>query len=308
MLLHPGERIAAIITAVLLAADLVLIFVAAHDVDWSGYAGVVSIGLGAFACGLFYRRSGRSEEISLAATATGLFILFTIAGSLFNYLLLPIGERRIDAILMTIDGYLGYSWPGFVTAVSSFPAFGAVLRMVYLSSLAQLVVVIVVLGFAGRRDDLHRFLVTGMLAALMAIAIWSLMPSFGPSAYHVLPAETEASLRMVVGSLYGAELNRLGAEGPIMLSPRDGLGLIAFPSFHTVMACMAVWFTASMRRLFPVFLAVNLLMMPAILVHGGHHLVDIFGGIAVFAAALFIACRTLAASAGAETASPLPQA
>ena len=42
----------------------------------------------------------------------------------------------------------------------------------------------------------------------------------------------------------------------------------------------------SIRLLFPVFLLVNLLMLPAILLHGGHHLIDVFGGFSVFALSL----------------------
>lgn len=293
MLLHPGERIVAAVIALLFVADGVLILRTPAMLDWAGYAFCLAIGFAACALGLAYRRSGRSEEIALAVLAAGLFILFSIVGSLFNHLLLPVGESRIDAVLAAIDGRLGYSWPGFVAAVAEYPAFGALLRTVYLSSLPQLIAVILFLGFAGRRDLLHRFLVTGVLGALISIGVWSAMPSFGPAVYYPVAADTVAALGMIVGPAYGAELSRLAIDGPALLSPTDALGLIAFPSFHTVMACMAVWFTLSLRRLFPFFLVVNLTMIPAILVHGGHHLMDVFGGVAVFALALAAAGRLL---------------
>lgn len=293
MLLHPGERIVAAVVAVLFVADALLIPRSAAALDWGGYAFCVAIGLAAVAVGLVYRRSGRSEEIALAAVATGLFILFTIFGSLFNYLLLPVGESRLDAVLTLVDGWLGYSWPDLVAATAGFPAFGGLLRTVYLSSLPQLIAVILLLGFGGRREPLHRFLLTGVFGALVAIGVWSVAPSFGPAAYHPVAAETVEALGMVVGPAYGAALVRLAVDGPTLLSPTDALGLIAFPSFHTVMACMAVWFTRPFRRLFPFFLVVNVLMIPAILVHGGHHLVDVLGGVAVFALALAMAGRLL---------------
>ena len=40
-------------------------------------------------------------------------------------------------------------------------------------------------------------------------------------------------------------------------------------------------------------MGVNLLMVPATLVHGGHHLVDLLGGVAVFAACLWLAHRAV---------------
>lgn len=297
MLLHHEERIVAAIIAALLVADGLMITRTAAVLDWAGYATFLSIGTATVLLGIGYRLSRRSEEIALAAVAAGLFILFTIVCSLFNYLLLPVGESRLDPVLIAIDGRLGYSWPAIVAAVAEFPVFGAVLRNVYFSSLPQLIVVVLLLGFGGRRDALYRFLLTGVFGALIAIAIWAAMPSFGPAVYYPVADETVRTLGMVVGPAYGAELARIATEGPQVLSPADALGLIAFPSFHTVMACMALWFTAPFRRLFPVFLVVNLLMVPAILVHGGHHLVDLFAGIAVFALALALAGRVVGAPA-----------
>ncbi|HRP79704.1 MAG TPA: phosphatase PAP2 family protein [Aquamicrobium sp.] len=295
MLLYPGERIVAGVIVLLFVADGLLILRTPATLDWGGYAFSLAVGFAGCALGLAYRHSRRSEEIALATLAAGLFVLFTIVGSLFNHLLLPVGESRLDAALASIDGWLGYSWPDLVAATAGFPAFGALLRLVYLSSLPQLVVVILVLGLSGRRAPLHRFLVTGVFGALISVGVWSAMPSFGPAVYHPVAAETVEALAMVVGPAYGAELSRLAVEGPTLLSPKDALGLIAFPSFHTVMACMAVWFTRPFPRLFPAFLVVNLLMVPAILVHGGHHLMDVFGGVAVFALALAAAGRLLRA-------------
>lgn len=308
MLLYPGERIVAAVIALLLAVNGFLIPRSAAMLDWAGYAFCLTIGFAACGLGIAYRRAGRSEEIALATLAAGLFILFTIVGSLFNHLLLPVGESRLDAVLASIDGWFGYSWPGFVAATAEFPAFGALLRLVYLSSLPQLIAVILMLGFSGRRDLLHRFLVTGVFGALISIAVWAAMPSFGPAVYYPVAAETVKALGLVVGPAYGAELARLATEGPTLISPTDALGLIAFPSFHTVMACMAVWFTLPFRRLFPVFLVVNLLMIPAILVHGGHHLTDVFGGVAVFALALAIAGRLLQPRPAAAVSAAAPQA
>lgn len=292
VLFHPAEKITGIAVAALFAVDFALVAARGIALDWPGYGVMVAIGLMALAAGQVYRLARPNERIALATTATGLFILLTIAGSVFCYLLLPMG-RSIDQTLIAVDKLFGYHWPDFVAAAATVPYLGTVLRIVYLSSLAQMVAVIVVLGFSGRGGELHSFLVTGTLSALATILIWAAVPSFGPSANYPITPEIEAAVDLVVGSAYGAELNRLAAEGAILVSPKDGLGLIAFPSFHTVLTCLAVWFTASLRKLFPIFLTINIVMLPAILVHGGHHLVDVFGGFAVFALSLVIAERLL---------------
>ncbi|WP_411053594.1 phosphatase PAP2 family protein, partial [Tritonibacter sp. SIMBA_163] len=69
-------------------------------------------------------------------------------------------------------------------------------------------------------------------------------------------------------------------------------GVIAFPSLHTVMACMVVVFTMG-TRVFPLAVILNAPMIPATLAHGGHHLSDIFGGLAVFAASFAVAAWLL---------------
>lgn len=290
MILHPAEKICAIIIAALFLIDAILIPVRGTGVDWLNYAVMCAIGFGAIAVGQFYRTRRPEEKIALATTASGLFILFTISGSIFNYLLLPVGNRRIDSLLIKLDAMLGFSWAEAVVYVASLPSLASLLRLIYMSSLPQLIVIILILGFLGQRERLHQFLLTGVFGALIAIAFWAAFPSSGPSAFEVLPANVSQSF--VVGAAYGAELNRLAMEGPSFLSPKDALGLIAFPSFHTVMACMAVWFMIQAKTVFPLFLVINILMLPAILVHGGHHLVDVFAGFVVFSLAL-IASRML---------------
>ncbi len=302
----PAEKFIGLIVMALAAADAALIAASGVAVDWPGYAGAVAAGLGAVCLGLAYRKLGRDEGISLATISAGLFILFTIAGSVLNYMLIPFAGERIDAALARFDAVFGYDWAGYVAWMAQHPGLAAVLSAIYISSLPQLIVVTIILGFSRDGERLHRFLLTGVFGALAAMAIWAVFPSSGPSALNALPADLAAGASLVVTPAYGAELNRLFAEGVTVLSPRDTLGLIAFPSFHTVMALMSVWFVASRPLLFMPLLGVNTLMLPAILLHGGHHLVDVVGGIVLFAAALAAANRF--ASRLANTAQPVRQA
>lgn len=286
MLRDGAEKISATVIAAFFAIDLALILAGDTRVDWGGYGSMTLIGLLSLAVGQFYRSVRPNERIALATTAAGLFILFTIAGSVFNYLLLPVGAERIDGFLVAVDASMGYSWPALVDWVASVPHLADALRLIYLSSLPQMVIVIVLLGFLQRNAQLDHFLLTGIFAALLTIAIWWIFPSSGASGFHTLADNLSAKLGIVVGTEYGTELNRILVEGVQIISPMDALGLIGFPSFHAVMACLCVWFMASVRPLFPLFIVVNALMIPAILFHGGHHLSDLLGGIIIFAVAL----------------------
>lgn len=293
MVFLPAERFIVTIISVLASLDVVLLSWKGVGFDVAGYASMVGCGVFAIGLGQFYRTVRRNDRIAATTTAAGLFILFTIVGSIFNYLLLPVYFNPIDERLMQLDQVFGYSWPDLVAWTARRPTIGLGLHVVYMSSLAQLLVAIFALGFTGRIQALHHFLMTGVIGALLAIVIWFFAPSIGPSAFHRLPKEVLDAMPLAVDSYYGAELSRLLREGTNYLTPKNVLGLIAFPSFHMVMACMSVCFLARVRFLFLPALVLNAAMMPAILVHGGHHLVDLIGGAATFAIAYALAARVL---------------
>lgn len=293
MLFLPAERLILLLTAMLLVLSALLIAGKGVAIDAGAYALLTLGGLSMIGLGQYYRRYRSDERIASTVTATGLFILFSMAGSVFNYMLLPVAFSPIDQLLSRIDAAMGFDWPAFAIWVSGFPLLSAVLRIVYFSSMPQMVIIILTLGFFVNARQLQHFMLTGILGALLAIICWSFFPSFGASSVHSLPAEVLERMPIAVGPAYGSELVRLSQEGVDALSPRNILGLIGFPSFHTVMACMSVIFLARIRWLAIPAVLLNLLMIPAILVQGGHHLMDVFGGFAVFFLAYLLSAHFL---------------
>lgn len=286
MRLLPAEKFVVTLILVLAALDLALLSYKHVAIDIPGYISALMTGGVAVAVGQFYRRFRHNEGIALAATAAGLFIIFSIVGSVFNYLLLPIVQQPVDGALAAFDEALGFSWLGFAAWTAGHPWLSAAYRFVYMSSMPQLIAVILILGFSKRAADLHLFLLTGLIGALLTISWWAFFPSFGATAFYSVPQDLLTDMPIIVGPEYGAELKRLAAQGVSYISPKDVLGLIGFPSFHTVMSLMSVWFMARFRLALPVFVVINALMLPAIIVQGGHHLADVLGGAAAFAASL----------------------
>ena len=289
----PAERFIILIIATLALLDVGLLLLKGVGIDVAGYASLVACGAFLLALGQFYRQVRRNERIAVTATAAGLFVLFTIAGSVFNYLLLPLRFQFIDPALGRFDEALGFHWPAFVTWASQYPRTGMLLRVVYASSLPQLLVILLILGFSGHMRLLHHFLMTGVVGALLAIIFWSFLPSFGASAIYQLPPEVTEAVPLAVGPDYNAKVVELGRNGVTYLTPRNVLGLIGFPSFHTVMAAMSACFMIRRGALAAPFLVLNTLMVPAVLIQGGHHLIDVFGGLLAFALAYMLANAAL---------------
>lgn len=99
----------------------------------------------------------------------------------------------------------------------------------------------------------------------------------------------------MVNSAYGSELNRLLVEGVSDISELRVTGLVGFPSFHTVMALMsliAIW-PYRLARL--ALIVVNTALLPAILIHGGHNLMDVLGGTVVTAVSWWLGLRVFEA-------------
>lgn len=292
MAFHSIERLILMITGALIVSDAFLIWW--KDINVSSDFFLTSVGVAALFIGIgqIYRRWRDSERIALTMHAIALFLVFSVFCALFNLLLLPRPTAPIDFVLVQIDAWLGYSWPALCAWVANFPLLNAVLRTVYLLTLAQLFLAFVLLGMSLDRRRLHAGALAVVVSALIVICCWALFPSGGASAYWQLDPEIDAIVRPVVNSEYGAMLYRLYTDGVHDITALQVTGLIGFPSFHTVMgliSLIAVWPYHAFRI---ALLVLNAFLAPAILIHGGHNLVDVFAGVLIGATAW---CLSLAA-------------
>ena len=261
-------------------------------VIWSGFVPVFALGTGLAAFGLLLRLRGFSPHLSALLFVVGLYPVFGSMMSITTKLAFPLQRPLIDERLFAIDRALGYDWDRAVEWMASSPELSKILAVIYLSSFAQILALVIWLGLTRRGAVLHQFLLTAMLATLMTTLFWFIWPSFGPAAYIDLPAETLAASGLVVTPEYGAVLMALAATGFEQIDAHLALGAIAFPSYHIVMAVMVVWFARGTWLFWPA-LALNLPMIPATLTHGGHHLIDLPGGVVAFALAALLADRLM---------------
>lgn len=280
--------IATLIGSVLLC--LILSAVKSQPIAWPGFVLSLLPTLGLLLAGIYIRLFKNQPKIAQLAIANSLFLGFMGISALLIYLRFPIGTLSLDQRLIEIDGLVGYTWPGIVETVASYPPVAYALRYVYHSSLPQLFVMIGFLALTGRSAALNRAMLAGSFGLLLTTFIWWLAPSVGPSVFYTLPDGLEDRIGLVTNSTYSGILRDLAANGLAIIAPDDIVGTIAFPSFHTVMLLLVVWYLRGTVLFLPA-LFLNIAMVPAILSHGGHHLTDVFGGIAVFAAAAWLAAQ-----------------
>lgn len=261
-------------------------------VNWppfvAGYVGTVGLAI----VGAYVRQVKEAPRIALALVGSAIFAGFTAVSAVFIFALFPLANPLVDPMLIRLDGALGYHWPSLVAWLANYPAVARGLGYVYHSSLGQMLLTILLLAALTREHALHRFLLTGMITLILAVAIWWLLPSVGPSAFQDIPDSDRLATGLYFSPAYGQYLLHLATVGPARISPEVVTGVVAFPSYHMIMALMVVWFTRGTFAFLPTAL-VNTAMIPATLSHGGHHLVDLIGGIVVFALGVWAANRLI---------------
>lgn len=294
---NPAERfvgLAGLVSAGFVAA--LAPFTSAR-IEWNGYAIVALGALALLVAGQLYRQSGRSDRIGDTLVAAGLFLVFPVALSFLNHLFLPHGRETVDGALAWIDSFYGFHHPDWVAWAGAHPFANEAARVAYNSSLVQIAALVLVLGFSGRCERLGVFQLILAVAGILTVAIWVLLPTNGVGTVHPLPPEVEALARPTVTNAYAFELERMAREGPALISHDAVKGLISLPSYHTIMACACAWAAWGVRVLRWPFVLLNLVVLYGTIVHGGHHMIDLPAGMAVFAVSLLLARRIARAPA-----------
>ncbi|MBN9544774.1 MAG: phosphatase PAP2 family protein [Alphaproteobacteria bacterium] len=216
----------------------------------------------------------------------------TIYGATLNvisYFGLTIAGPRIDDFLASVDRAMGVDWPALMTFMANHPASNLVMYYVYRASTWQTLIFIIILGRSDRARTVEQLCLTLVLCGILTIGTWILFPSFGAIAVYGLPPSIAGHLPIVVDQNYAHRLVNLLANGPGLISPLTIKGLVGFPSFHTAQAVIIAWYARRAGVLFYPFLIFNSLTILSTPIQGGHHVIDVIGGIAAAAFTIWLA-------------------
>ncbi len=228
----------------------------------------------------FYRWR-RDLRLASAAASTAQLAAFTAVGAPLSYLAASLNLPLQDAPLDAIDRALGLDWPALLAWMNTNPLLHPLFSAAYLSFTVQATATILALAFTGRLLHLRHFLIAFMLAAVVTIAISALLPAQGVWGHYalvakdypdIIPATREIHLPIVHGLRDGSFRRLMGAGAE---------GIITFPSLHAAMGVIFILALWPVRALRWIGLAVNLVMIAATPVDGGHYFVDILAGIVI---------------------------
>jgi hypothetical protein len=280
-----------IILVALIAVEAAWQKIGHFNVDIRLYGVIMLLFLAFMAGAYFYDRVRKDPCVS--SLLFGLGFVFASAASLniISYLGLTIMGPRVDHLLAAMDRAIGVDWPALMRFAAAHPRFNMVLLVVYELSVWQVTVLLILLGWKDRSGTIEQLCLALITSGLVTVGLWILYPSFGAITVYGLPKALVHRLPLSLNLDYARSLLYLQAHGPGFISPATVKGLVGFPSFHTAQAIVVAWYARKLGVLFYPFLTFNVLVVASTPIQGGHHVVDVIGGVAVAALAIWLARR-----------------
>ncbi|MBB3008564.1 phosphatase PAP2 family protein [Cupriavidus alkaliphilus] len=219
--------------------------------------------------GLHYRR------LALVAHSGALLVAFTNVMGVMSYLLVTLAPPLVDGQLAALDQMLGFDWPRAYAWVRAHPGIDGVLKLAYMSGLAQLVLIPMLTGLLGQSTYLREFIANLMLSCVLLLLIAAPWPAAGAYVSYGLASPDEVATvahfaQLRDGTMHVFDLGHMQ-------------GLVSLPSYHTALALIFIQAMRWTRVGFLVACVLNGLMILSTPTEGGHYLVDVIAGVGLWA-------------------------
>jgi hypothetical protein len=186
-----------------------------------------------------------------------------------------------DARLLAWDRALGFDFRTLLDLTYRHRELVPPLAYSYSSIGTQLLIATLVLPLVGHYRRSAEMLCAYVLAILVTTIVSALVPAIG--VYGALGLQPSDFPQLEPGGYYDtlrdAPLVRNGELRELSLMHL--VGVLTFPSFHAVSAILYMWAFWPLRWVRPLAVIVNVVMLVATPLGGGHFLVDVLAGIAV---------------------------
>ncbi|HEX4006884.1 MAG TPA: phosphatase PAP2 family protein [Acidobacteriaceae bacterium] len=206
----------------------------------------------------------------------------------------------VDERLRWLDAHLHFSTASAVHWVAQWRWLHFALNLSYALEPLMLLMAVIFLPFMGHAAASRRYALGIVVAAFITAGVFALVPAAGPWTTEGYKASRDQAA-------VTAYLTQLKTSAPVVLDMKDA-GIVAFPSFHVLLALLSAIALSSMRRLRVAAWALALLICVSTLTTGWHYLTDVFGGILLtlvsVAAARFILTVGVAKVAAPQLSGP----
>jgi membrane-associated phospholipid phosphatase len=255
----------------------------------SGWKSLSAIGV-CLAIAYLYRRWRPDPWISLGAEAVAQVALILILGILLSYVVAAAAFPYRDAELHAIDEWLGFGSIAYLSFFNRHPFVAHLISFAYSSIKLQTLFVLGALIVSSRFARVQEYLLAVAIGLSITVAVFTFVPAVDIYTFFHLSQNDFPNLSFapVFDHIAPLAAVRDGTSEPINFETFQGL--ITFPSFHTTSAILFTWAVFPLTRIRWWIVAVNVLMVIAAPVDGGHYFIDVIGG-------SMVACLAIVAAA-----------
>ena len=216
--------------------------------------------------------TGYAKRIAHIAHDLALWWLSFPLFGIFTYLCATLSFPLMDTHFSNINVALGFDWVAWNRYVTNHFYLNNFLDAVYKSPLYQTYFAVLFFSHSKRRSGAHELWFTTVISLLITSMVSTVLPALGTFFYY--KENLEAAIH--IPNLFALRDGTLITFQILSLRP-----IITFPSFHMVLALLLCYPYRHYKKIFPLILLLNFLMMLSIPSHGGHYLVDMMGGLVV---------------------------
>lgn len=219
------------------------------------------------------------------STAVGAFSALTFIGAVAGVLSM-VGQMfalpLVDGALAAADRFIGIQTIDVVRFIVQFPGAPVMLAMVYELSVPLIFVSALALACLGRHQRVWELCAAFGFCLFVATITSVLFPAAGPFEFSGIAGNFADSLPAGAGVYHLKYFHALRGTPELLIDPMHPKGLVTFPSFHTAMALMtaAAWRTD--RYLRGPMIVWNAAVILSAVPIGGHYIIDIAAGAAVW--------------------------
>jgi membrane-associated phospholipid phosphatase len=228
-----------------------------------------------------------AEGLKVLIRAAVFIVLLGFATITLVYLATSAGLPLQDERFAAFDRSLGFDWISYLTVTNSSPILSSILVWAYHSAGPQLSVLYLLLSFTNREVRLAEFLALAALTLLVVGCLACLFPAIGATAYYRPDPSLLSHFGLDSGMRHYEAFMNLRTEASPLVDFKI-IGVVQFPSFHTVLAILTAYAVRDLPYVALPALVINLIVIAATLPEGGHHLADVIAGAAIAGVAIVI--------------------
>jgi hypothetical protein len=291
----PGHRarLYATLAAILTLSAVVTVIVLAATglvVSTGDFGRLIGLSLGMMALALFCHVRHDDKRLGETAAIVGLLTISLILCGILSNAGLRLGMPLLDPSLARADAMVGIHVDQLISAVARWPNVPSLLRTIYYSAGPAFLALLGWHLFRNQSDRAWALAATTAISTQLVAVVSIFTPARGAMVHYGL-AGIEG-LPMGSGTYFTEAFDRYYFQGETILSLDRMNGVVAFPSFHAVLALViAQGFHATRLR------GLGYLWAAAITVSavpiGGHYVADLLGGALVWLGAWLLVDRVM---------------